>query len=175
MDSEDRTQGDEVLRRAVLAGDEHVWQAWYDETFDDLYAYVLWRSGGRRDRADEISQETWLTAVRSVRRFDPRKGNFLDWMRGIAANVLRHNLREQRRRVDREQAAERCVAVGSGCEDRERQDQIAAALGCLPERQEAVLRAKYLDGLSMAEIAAIWNESPKAIESLLSRARQAFR
>jgi len=112
MDSEDRTQGDEVLRRAVLAGDEHVWQAWYDETFDDLYAYVLWRSGGRRDRADEISQETWLTAVRSVRRFDPRKGNFLDWMRGIAANVLRHNLREQRRRVDREQAAERCVAVG---------------------------------------------------------------
>jgi len=37
------------------------------------------------------------------------------------------------------------------------------------------LRAKYLDGLSMAEIAAIWNESPKAIESLLSRARQAFR
>ena len=37
------------------------------------------------------------------------------------------------------------------------------------------MRAKYLDGLSIAEIAGMWNESCKAIESLLSRARQAFR
>ncbi len=54
-------------------------------------------------------------------------------------------------------------------------DRIAATLGAIAERQEAVLRAKYLDGLSVAEIAAQWNETPKAIESLLNRARQAFR
>ena len=76
MDPVDRVQAEEVLRRSVLAGDEHAWQAWYDATFDDLYTYILWRSGGRRDRADEIAQETWLTAVRHVRRFDPRKGSF---------------------------------------------------------------------------------------------------
>ena len=40
---------------------------------------------------------------------------------------------------------------------------------------KAVLRAKYLDGRSMAEIAAAWGETPKAVESLLTRARQAFR
>ncbi len=38
-----------------------------------------------------------------------------------------------------------------------------------------MLRAKYLDGLSVAEIAAARGETTKAIESLLSRARQAFR
>jgi RNA polymerase sigma-70 factor (ECF subfamily) len=59
--------------------------------------------------------------------------------------------------------------------DQERNEQIAAALDGLLERQENVLRAKYFDGLSVAEIADAWKESPKAIESLLSRARDAFR
>jgi len=50
-----------------------------------------------------------------------------------------------------------------------------AALDALSERQEAALRAKYFDGLTVDEIASSWDETPKAIESLLSRARAAFR
>jgi RNA polymerase sigma-70 factor (ECF subfamily) len=130
--------------------------------------------GGRRDEADEIVQETWLTAVRNIRRFQPTRGSFADWLCGPAANIVRHTLRQRQRRRKREQA-ERVIDAGSACEDRERQDRVAAALGSLPERQEAVLRAKYVDGLSVAEIAARGSESPKAVESLLSRARQAFR
>ena len=38
-----------------------------------------------------------------------------------------------------------------------------------------MLRAKYLDGRSVADIAAAGGETPKAVESLLTRARQAFR
>jgi RNA polymerase sigma-70 factor (ECF subfamily) len=45
----------------------------------------------------------------------------------------------------------------------------------LPGRYEAVLRAKYLDQQSVAQIAESWRETPKAIESLLTRAREAFR
>jgi RNA polymerase sigma-70 factor, ECF subfamily len=174
MDSDSRIQREELIRRAVLAGDERAWRTWYDETFDKLYRYVLWRVGGRRDQADEIVQETWLTAVRSVRRFQPAQGSFLDWLRGLAANVVRHHLRQQERRRKREQA-DQATAARSPCDDQERREQIAVMLGALPERQEAVLRAKYLDGLSVAEIAATGNESPKAVESLLTRARQAFR
>jgi DNA-directed RNA polymerase specialized sigma24 family protein len=37
------------------------------------------------------------------------------------------------------------------------------------------LRAKYLDGLSVPAIADQWGETPKSVESLLTRARQAFR
>ena len=60
-------------------------------------------------------------------------------------------------------------------EARERADRIARALAGLNERYEAVLKAKYLEQHSVADIAAAWNESPKAIESLLTRARQAFK
>jgi RNA polymerase sigma-70 factor, ECF subfamily len=48
-------------------------------------------------------------------------------------------------------------------------------LSRLPERYEAALRAKYLDQQSVVEIAEAWNESPKAVESLLTRARESFR
>jgi RNA polymerase sigma-70 factor, ECF subfamily len=179
MDSEDRVQREGMLRRAVLAGDEDAWRTWYNETFDDLCRYVRWRCGGRPDWADEIVQETWLTAVRRVRRFDPRQGSFLAWLRGIAANLLRNDLRRQRRLLKLEQSANAQSGQNSNAEsqreNRHRQQRVAAALDALPEREEAVLRAKYLEGLSVAEIASGRGETLKAIESLLSRARQAFR
>ncbi len=179
MDSLDRVQREGLMRGAVLAGDENAWRAWYEETFDDLHHYVRWRCGGRRDWADEIVQETWLTAVRRIRRFDPRQGSFLAWLRGIAVNVLRNDLRKRRRSPLLRQSADGQVGEGSGAQseerDRQRQQWVAAALDALPEREEAVLRAKYLESLSVAEIASTWGDTPKAIESLLSRARQAFR
>ena len=179
MDPLDRVQREELLRTAVLAGNENAWRTCYDETFDVLYRYVAWRCGGRKDWADEIVQDTWLTAVRRMRRFDPRKGSFLAWVRGIAANLLRNELRKRRRSPKFQQSPEGEIGeIGqrrSPRDDRCREDEVAAALDALSEREEAVLRAKYLDGMSVAEIAAARGETPKAVESLLSRARQAFR
>jgi RNA polymerase sigma-70 factor (ECF subfamily) len=179
MHSEGRIHREEMQRRAVLAGDENAWRLWCLEAFDELDRFIIWRCGGRRDEADEIVQETWLTAVRQIRSFRPQQGSFLAWLRGIAANVRRNHLRRTRRLSERESTtcgtfldnARTEVIVGR----QERNQQIATALDGLLERQECVLRAKYFDGLSVAEIAAAWNESPKAIESLLSRAREAFR
>ena len=52
---------------------------------------------------------------------------------------------------------------------------IADIPGAMVEHYEAVLRAKYLDGASVADIARSRGESVKATESLLTRAREAFR
>jgi RNA polymerase sigma-70 factor (ECF subfamily) len=164
-------EDDRSLYRAVLAGNERAWRSLYDATFSALDGYVLWRCGGLRDVADEVVQETWLTAVRRIRDFDPGRGRFLAWLRGIAANVLRGHLRRKTSRPlgDTEPAAP------AEAERREQAEQIAHALARLPEHYEAVLRAKYLDGLSVDLIAADRGETPKAIESMLTRARQALR
>jgi RNA polymerase sigma-70 factor (ECF subfamily) len=179
MDSDDRVLREEMLRREVLSGSEQAWRVLYGETFDNLYNYVLWRCGGRRDWADEIVQETWLTAARRMRKFSPRQGTFLAWLRGIAANVLRNHLRRQKKFYQTQRPAEATVDKSSLVElnqsDCQQQEQIAVVLSALPDRHEAVLRAKYLEGLSVAEIAVSWNATPKTIESLLSRARAAFR
>jgi RNA polymerase sigma-70 factor (ECF subfamily) len=165
-------------REAVLAGDEAAWRAWYEEAYAPLQSYVLWRCASLRDLADDVLQETWLMAVRSIRRFRPEDGSFLGWLRGIAANVVRNQLRQRRRRMDRQgplDAEPSCNGTLHAHELLERSERIASALSTLPEHYESVLRAKYLDQLAVAEIAAERTETPKAIESLLTRARAAFR
>src|SRR2546421_10539562 len=187
MPSGDRRWREHGLRSAVLAGDEAAWQPWYDETFPGLYAFVRWRCAGLNDWTDDIVQETWLTAIRRIRAFDPDQGSFADWLRGIAANLVRNQVRKRRPAPSlngqpaaqnlavRELAAHARVTQSDERQNREQAEQIALALSRLPERYEAALRAKYLDQQSVAQMAEAWNETPKAIESLLTRAREAFR
>ena len=170
----DRVWRERGLRDAVAAGDEAAWRAWYEAEYAPLDGYVLWRCGGLRDLADDVLQDTWLTAVRRVRAFDPGAGSFHNWLCGIAANVLRNHLRAGRRRRQEPLNGELGKEDGAVA-DRERSARVAAALAALPERYEAVLRMKYLDRLSVAEIAARTGETDKAVESLLGRARAAFR
>jgi RNA polymerase sigma-70 factor, ECF subfamily len=165
-----------ALRKAVLAGDAAAWRILYDGAYAELWAYISWRCAGLGDVAEDVTQETWLVAVRRIRDFEPRRGRFLAWLRGIAVHVLANHFRTRRRRpekplADCDVAADPDPAV----ERREQAERIAQALTALPDSSEAVLRAKYLDLLSVAQIATEWNETPKAIESLLTRARQAFR
>lgn len=179
MNPSDRVWREQGLRSAVLAGDEAAWRTWYEESFEGLTAYIAWRCAGLRDLTDEVVQETWLTAVRRIRSFDPERGSFAGWLRGIAANILSNHFRSRKRRAREVQSLngqyqERPLAAAHS-EEPDLAERIAEALTTLPERYEAVLRAKYLDRQSVALIAETWKETPKAIESLLTRARQAFR
>ena len=182
MPSGDRRWREHGLQSAVLAGDEAAWETWYDETFPGLYAFVRWRCAGLSDWIDDIMQETWLTAIRRIRAFDPDQGSFADWLRGIAANLIRNHGRKRRpipslngQPAHDHAAHEHIAQANADRHSRDQAEQIALALSRLPERYEAALRAKYLDQQSVAQMAETWNESPKAIESLLTRAREAFR
>jgi RNA polymerase sigma-70 factor (ECF subfamily) len=174
MNDADRVGRERSLRQAVLAGSESAWQTWYDESFAALDAYVLWRCGGLRDLADDMLQETWLTAVRRVRDFDPERSNFSGWLRGIAVNVMRNSLRRRSLRFSLSLSGD-VASEGSDDESRERGERIAQALANLPEHYEGLLRMKYLEEKSVDAIAAESNESSKAVESMLTRARTAFR
>jgi RNA polymerase sigma-70 factor (ECF subfamily) len=176
MSASERIWQERGLRDAVLSGDEAAWRVLYDEAFPGIHRYIQWRCGGLRNDADEIVQETWLTAVRRVRAFDPMAGSFEGWLRGIAANLLRNHFR--RRKSHRAEPLTDKVIDGRAAEASEQQrraEAVACALAALNPRQEEVLRAKYLDAMSVAAIAAAQGETVKAVESLLSRARQAFR
>jgi RNA polymerase sigma-70 factor (ECF subfamily) len=167
-----------AVRDAVVAGDAAAWRSWYADNFDRLAAYARWRCGGLADLADDVIQETWLTAVRRLRRFDPDRGPFFAWLCGIAANAARNAIRARRRQRNRTRPLVHTDDAPAGAPDPaavEKAERVAMALAELPEHYEAVLRAKYLDQLSVDAIAAQRNETPKAVESLLTRARQAFR
>lgn len=169
------TERESRWRDLAMAGDRQAWRALYDAAFDGLAAYVQWRCGGLRGWADDVVQETWLVAVRRLGDFRPGETSFLNWLRGIAANVIRNQLRTLRRspltlvaQNDLDQAGEASPADAIA-------EEVARALAELPAHYEAVLRAKYFDGLRVEQIAEETASTAKAVESLLSRARAALR
>jgi RNA polymerase sigma-70 factor (ECF subfamily) len=161
------------LRDAVLAGDESAWREWYEEEYGPLEGYIRWRTGGLNDFAEDVLQETWLVAIKQIRRFDPKLGAFRYWLWGIAANVIRNQLRKRKRLTST--ILTDAESKRDDSRVRERGERIAVALAQLPEHYEKVLRMKYLEGCSVAEIATTFGETNKAIESQLTRAREAFR
>jgi len=178
MDRDGDVWRERAIRDAVLGGDAAAWRAWYDEHFAPLAAYASWRCGGLPDVAEDVLQQTWLTAVRRLRSFDPARGSFAAWLRGIAANAARNAVRGRRRYRRRARPLDAVSESPAGEPDpaaAEKAERVAVALAALPDHYEAVLRAKYLDRLSVEAIAAAQGSSPKAVESLLTRARQAFR
>ena len=180
MTDAERQLRERTLRRAVLTGDETAWRVWYEETFLTVFRYVAWRIRGNSDRQEEILQETWLIAVKRIREFAPEKGTFADWIKGIATNVMRNELRKR-------QSSSAIFLGGLAASSDEtaessestqkilHHERITEILQLLPIRYAEVLKEKYLEQKSVAEIASSWNESTKAVESLLTRARQAFR
>ena len=162
------------LRRAVLAGNPSAWRHLFERSYPALDAHVRYRTGGDRILADEIIQETWMVAVKRLKDFDPRRAAFGTWLRGIAANLLRAHARKEPtgEAVGPLDVERQSVQARTGSESTVR---IRAALLRLPERYREVLRAKYMEQLSTTEIAATLDLTPKAVESLLSRARNAFK
>ena len=132
-----------AIRDAVLAGDTAAWRAWFAEYFDRLAAYVHWRCGGLADLADDATQEAWLTAVRRLRSFDPDRGPFFAWLRGIASNATRNALRSRRRQARRSRPLDQAGDAPAEVPDPaaiEKGERVAAALAALPDDYEQVLR-----------------------------------
>jgi RNA polymerase sigma-70 factor, ECF subfamily len=153
---------------------------------DPLYAFVHWRAGGDRDRTEELVQDTFLAALTGIADFDGR-ASLHAWLCGIARNKLRAERRRMRPRSLEDVLAEadpdidRILAdvareplPDQVLERRETRALVGATLSSLPPEYRRSLLAKYVDGCSVAEIAARGGKSEKAAESTLTRARVAF-
>jgi len=157
-------------------GDESAFRAWYDAALPRVFGYLFERCGGVRSVAEELTQETFIEAVRARDRFDGRSDE-MTWIVAIA----RHKLADHYRRLAREERRQLKLIAGHDEEPAdplraaETQRDVLEALDGLPAMQRAVLVLHYMDDLPVAEIGRELGKSEGAIESLMSRARTAFR
>jgi RNA polymerase sigma-70 factor (ECF subfamily) len=160
--------------RAAFA-DEAAFHAWYDRTMPRVYSFLANRCGGPGPLAEELTQQTFVEAVRRRGSFDGRS-EVVTWLCAIG----RHKLADHYRRLEREERRRLGIVVTeirvddtAGATDE--REAIERALRTLPAAQRAALIFRHLDGLSVRETAALLGRSDSAVESLLARARQAFR
>jgi RNA polymerase sigma-70 factor, ECF subfamily len=182
---------DSEWRQRALSGDSQAVRVFAEAMLPALYHFCLYRVGKDQHRCEEVVQETLVRALRTLEQYDPKRSgdNVFPWLTGLARNEISRVLNRDRqtvsldemwRRMDREllglfDRLEAEPLAGDILVREETRELVNVAMSQLPPNYREALQAKYLDGASVRDIADRGQTSEKAVESLLTRARQAFR
>ena len=152
--------------------------ALYERTVDSIYRYAARLCGHDRATAEEIVQETYLTLVRTARAGGTSTYD-LPWLIVVCRSRFLDRLRSDQRRNDRqEEVARLSLSTWRETEEiaeHERGSAVAARLAELPREQRAALVLRYVDEMSVPEVAKTLGRSVHATESLLARGRAGLR
>jgi RNA polymerase sigma-70 factor (ECF subfamily) len=179
---------DRKLVARMVRGDERAFDVFVDEYYPRLYRFVYSRLRGDADAADEVVQTTFSNVIRKIGSYRGEAALFT-WLctfcrYEIAAFWRRKGKRAPEVALEEDSSNARAAletlgALSEGTAARFEREELArmvwAVLDHLPIRYGNALQWKYIHGLSVREIAARLGASPKAAESVLTRARQAFR
>jgi RNA polymerase sigma-70 factor (ECF subfamily) len=152
--------------------------AFYDEALPRVYTYFHYRSREMHE-AEDLTQETFLAAVAEL-----KKGKSVTEPVGWIMGIARHKLIDRMRSREREERRLALVWQAEQVSDDDRRllwgaeessELALIALRSLPESQRAALALRYLDGLTVSEVARQLGRSVHATESLLARGREGFK
>lgn len=172
---------DAELLRSVQAGDLSAWEQLYQRYLPMVWRYVYLQVGGDRHLAEDVVSETVLALVRQISSLAAGDGNLSGWLIAVARNKLGDHRRNAARGAlaAKDASANNRSEAGGGpevaLETAETRKQVIAVMDHLPGEERLVLEWKYLEDLSVGEIAGRLGRTEKAVESVLYRARQSFR
>ena len=162
------------IHDGVLA-DDRAFRAWYDATLPRVYGYLFQRCGRDTELAQELTQQTFIAAIGS--RQGPSNDDPIAWVIGIARHRLADHFKalERRERGFLRLLSRSSQPAVAWLGDQEPDGQLVDALRHLPAAQRAAITLRYVDDLPVREVCALLGKSEGAVESLLSRGREALR
>lgn len=181
---------DQRLAERMLAGDESAFTAFGERYFRACYRYTLSRLDGDRELARDLVQTAMTKALTHL---DSYRGDasLFTWLCACCRNeILMHFRRrdaapswlelddvanEEPLRPAAGYRASRPAGPEESLLRADRGQRVHLALDMLPEHHARALEWKYMGKASVREIAGRLEVSEKAAESVLSRARAAFR
>jgi RNA polymerase sigma-70 factor (ECF subfamily) len=178
---------DRAMVQRLLAGHEQTFDSFFSSYFPRLFRFALVRLNNDPDEAEEAAQVALCQAVAELHTYRGEAMLFT-WL----CTICRHEIfamHRRKRRIPRSlnlmedgvevRAALESLAALSGPHDELQRKELArlvqVTLDWLPSHYGDALEWKYSEGLSVKEIASRLGIGAKAAESLLTRARQAFR
>ena len=127
------------------------------------------------DWVDDIAQEALLTAYNQWDRYDPSR-DFGKWVRGIAANIVRNEIRKdaRRRRILHTELAEMLIersVVSNSPTEPVSIEAVQLCMNELTDRSKLVVEGRYRDGLAAPELADRLGLSSANVRQMLVRIR----
>jgi RNA polymerase sigma-70 factor (ECF subfamily) len=180
-------ESDRALVARMGAGDQRAFDEFFRSSAPRLAAFAARRSGLDAASVEDIVQNTLVKAVRNLASYRGEAALFT-WLTEICRHELADVYRKAARRPDHASLDELSSSSGPAqlrapahhepaaqVDTDMRRSAVIRALQALPERYALALEAKYRDGFSVDEIARLLGVTSTAAQSLLARARDAFR
>ncbi|WP_425565918.1 sigma-70 family RNA polymerase sigma factor [Pseudonocardia ailaonensis] len=172
--ADDESAGSWVLVKACQAGDQQAFQELYQRYQDVVFRYVLFRLGDRT-LAEDLTQETFLRALRRIGSVSYQGRDIGAWFVTIARNLIFDHVKSSRYRLETTTAdmvehsptthgPEQQVIEGAT------NAELLRAIEKLNPDQQDCIRMRFLQGLSVAETAARMNRAEGAVKALQHRA-----
>lgn len=163
-------------------GDQAAFTALVSSHAPSVYGHLLRMTGGNREDAEDLAQETFLKAFRAIGTFR-EESKFKTWVRRIATNVCLNHLKKKR-------VLTTSLEVGSGGEERTMdipdqqfspesqlqghlgQEFVEAALSRLSPNLRTVFVLKELEGYTHEETARMLGVNAQAVRVRHHRAKK---
>jgi RNA polymerase sigma-70 factor (ECF subfamily) len=180
-------KNDLALAKALVDGDERQFAIFFDEYFPRLYRFASTRLGSDEELVRDIVQATLMNAIRGLGRFRGDAAMFT-WLCQICRNEIAGYYRKLSKSVPEVAADDE--AIRPILESLEADDELSPdvqfeslqakrliqeVLDFLPANYGNALEWKYIHGFSVTEIANKMEVSELAAQSVLARARTAFK
>lgn len=180
---------DKALVKRLIRGERRAFDEFFDGYFPRLYRFALVRTRHDAEAAEEIVQNTFIQVLRKLDTYRGEAALFT-WLCTFCRHEISAFYRHHHRRHESVELTEELPEVRAALESlqttsasdpesiterRELGRLVQATLDQLHPRYGDALEWKYIHGLTVKEIASRMEVSPKAAESVLSRAREAFR
>ena len=183
MDSSVNTVTNQVEETAlidsIVSGQSSKFEVLVGSYQQRIYATVFGMLGNRHD-AEDVTQETFLTAFRKLDQFE-RRSSFYTWLHRIAFNAAIDLQRRKKRTkhhvgsgemIDSSESTDQRVeSPASIAMAKETVNQVQLALARLDSERRNIIVLRDLQGIDYAEIATILDIPVGTVRSRLHRAR----
>lgn len=173
--SKKNQQEDAKLVESAQKDPQH-FDSLYKKYHDKIFSYFFYRVGRNHDIAEDLTQETFLKAFKSLQHFTIQNCSYITYLLRIAHNLLVNYYRGSKLVLLENITDMRTTTIDDEIADKIEAEKVWKEIGhCLTPAEQKAMYLKYQKDWTVKDIAKSMERSANAVKLLLSHARKKIR
>ncbi len=163
------------LALKMKKGDRGAASELYDDLMPKVFGFIFSRTG-KREVAEDLSQDIFLKLVEKVESFDEKRGRFTVWFWQMVRNVLIDHYREKKETpfssFEDETVAAMAVEETPDFDHKLQYDKLTGFLKTLSDDEKQLFELRYLAEMPYKEIAVMLERSEGSLRVAVLRVKE---